>query len=44
MRVRFVGRGSLDAFKSNYQFDGEELILFGFDGIGEVSYEKELKG
>lgn len=44
MRVRFVGRGSLEAFKAGCQFDGEELLLFGFEGMGEVSYEKELKG
>ena len=44
MRVRFVSRGSLEAFRAGHQFDGEELLLFGFEGMGEVSYEKELKG
>lgn len=44
MKIRFVGRGRLRDFKENYESDGEELILFGFEGMGEVSYEKELKG
>lgn len=44
MRIRFVARGRLHDFKEGYEKDGEELILFGFDGMGEVSYEKELKG
>ena len=47
MRVGFVGRGRI------YDFDREslasqeqetQLILFGFNGLGEVSYEKELRG
>lgn len=44
MKICFVGRGRLREFKESYQSDGEELILFGFEGMGEVSYEKELKG
>lgn len=44
MRIRFVGREDLGVFKKKYAFDGEDLIVFGFDGMGEVSYEKELKG
>jgi len=44
MKVRFVSRGKLKGFKDNYESEGEGLILFGFDGMGEVSYEKELKG
>ena len=44
MKIRFVGRGRLREFKENYESEGEELILFGFEGMGEVSYEKELKG
>lgn len=44
MKVRFVGGGSLRAFRENYQTEKEELLLFGFEGLGEVSYEKELKG
>ena len=44
MKIRFVGRGRLREFKENYEMESEELILFGFEGMGEVSYEKELKG
>ena len=44
MKIRFVGRGRLQDFKENYESEGEELLLFGFEGMGEVSYEKELKG
>ncbi|MBQ7913217.1 MAG: carbon-nitrogen hydrolase family protein [Clostridia bacterium] len=47
MRIGFVSRGTLRAFKEgNAPCDGEraDLLLFGFDGVGEVSYEKELKG
>ena len=28
MRIRFVARGQLSDFKSDYQFDDEELIIF----------------
>ncbi len=43
MRICFVGKGSLRRFRK--QFDGEnaDLFVFGFNGIGEVSYEKELR-
>ena len=44
MRICFVGRGRLRAFSKDYTCDGEELIVFGFTGMGEVSYEKELRG
>lgn len=44
MKIRFIGRGRLREFKENYESEGEELIVFGFEGMGEVSYEKELKG
>ncbi len=44
MKIRFVSRGRLRAFTEGYESEGEELILFGFDGMDEVSYEKELKG
>ncbi len=42
MQVRFVSKGSVMAYPS----DGEkvDVLLFGLDGLGEVSYEKELKG
>ena len=48
MRIEFISRGTLRAFKegSCVSCDGPhaDLLLFGFDGVGEVSYEKELKG
>lgn len=43
MKIRFVSRGRLREFRESYEGEGEELLLFGFDGMGEVSYEKELK-
>ena len=43
MKIRFVSRGRLREFRENYEGVDEELLLFGFDGMGEVSYEKELK-
>ena len=43
MKIRFVTRGRLTELEECG--DGqEELLLFGFEGLGEVSYEKELKG
>lgn len=49
MRICFVNEVAVDGFSALRQssvWDGEqpELILFSFDGLGEVSYEKELKG
>lgn len=43
MKIRFVGRDRLRRFRENYESEEEELLLFGFGGMGEVSYEKELK-
>ncbi len=43
MKIRFVGRDRLRKFRENYEWEEEELLLFGLEGIGEVSYEKELK-
>ena len=43
MKIRFVGQGKLENLQDTV--DGDEgLTLFSFDCIGEVSYEKELKG
>ena len=42
MRVRFVSKGGMHAFKELEE--GADVFLFGFNGMGEVSYEKELKG
>ncbi len=48
MRIGFISRGALRAFKDGYctacEKERADVLLFGFDGIGEVSYEKELKG
>ena len=47
MRIRFVSRGTLSGYLETRR-EGcdceEDLILFGFNGAGEVSYERELKG
>ncbi len=42
MQIRFVSKGSTAEYERSGE--GTELTLFGFDGLGEVSYEKELKG
>ncbi len=47
MKICLVGGTSLREFRSSYEECSEEkaeLFLFGFGGMGEVSYEKELKG
>ena len=48
MRIGFVSQGTLRAFKEEYcvSCDREraDVLLFGFSGASEVSYEKELKG
>ncbi len=43
MRICFVGKGSLRAFAKDCEECGD-LCLFGFNGMGEVAYEQELKG
>jgi len=53
MRICFVGSGTLRGFREEYENANEEigqdtkkadLFIFGFGGMGEVNYEKELKG
>ncbi len=44
MRIGFVSKGSVHDYKETYASEGEELLLFGFEGMGEVRYERELKG
>ncbi len=44
MRIQFISKGSLRKFGENFDGEKVDLILFGFNGMGEVSYEKELKG
>ncbi len=46
MRIGFISKGTLRDFKNttNGCNGGETtVLLFGFEGLGEVSYEKELK-
>ena len=44
MRVCLVSRGALSVFKDTYGEEKADIIIFGFEGMGEVSYERELKG
>ena len=47
MRIGFVSSGTLRAFRESRapcERGMADILLFGFDGVGEVSYEKELKG
>ncbi len=43
MDVCFVSRGKIAEFYE-HSYEKSDLIVFGFQGIGEVSYERELKG
>ena len=43
MKIRFVSRGGLMEEQA-CDIEGEDLTIYGFDGLGEVSYDKELKG
>ena len=44
MRITFVSKGSLSAFKEGDFQESADVVVFGFNGVGEVSYEKELHG
>ncbi len=43
MQIKFVSRGNLQGYAQT-EGEGAELLLFGYEGLGEVSYERELKG
>ncbi len=43
MKIRFITRGRLRELINDCDMD-EALIVSSFEGLGEVSYEKELKG
>ena len=43
MKIRFVSRGRLMEGQACEE-DGENLTIYGFGGLGEVGYDKELKG
>lgn len=44
MRIVFVSQGSLHVFSEGDFQEEADVILFGFNGVGCVNYEKELKG
>lgn len=44
MRICFVGKESVSQFRLKEQTENADIFLFGFNGLGEVNYEKELKG
>ena len=44
MRIVFVSQGSLQAFGEGDFYEDADVVLFGFNGVGCVNYEKELKG
>lgn len=43
MEICFVSRGRVSDFY-NHAYKKADVIVFGFQAIGEVSYERELKG
>ena len=44
MRIVFVSQGSLRAFRESGFQEEIDVVLFGFNGVGCVNYEKELRG
>ncbi len=44
MRICFVTRGSLEDYAKNNAGSKADLLCFSFQALGEVSYERELKG
>ena len=44
MRICFVSKGTLNSFWDDYGGSDADILLFGFQALGEVSYERELKG
>ena len=44
MRIRFVCQGALTSYLKQPEPTIADLTIFGFNAVGEVSYEKELKG
>ena len=44
MRVCLVSHGALSAFQETYAEEKADITVFGFESMGEVSYERELKG
>lgn len=44
MRIGFVSRSDVGAFLKSYEGERADAFVFGFNGTGQVSYEKELDG
>lgn len=44
MRIRFVCKGELSEYIQCPDRSAADMTIFGFNGAGEVSYERELKG
>ena len=44
MRICFVTKGTLGEFSDAFEGDAPDVVCFGFQAIGKVSYERELKG
>lgn len=44
MRICFVTKGSLNEFSDSFEGETPDIVCFGFQAIGKVSYERELKG
>ncbi len=44
MRICFVTTGSLNAYAEKYIGTGGDVVCFSFSALGEVNYERELKG
>ena len=44
MRICFMSSGDLGTYGEKQAEFGAEVVCFSFMALGEVSYEKELKG
>ena len=44
MKIHFVTEGSIDAYWEGGKKAACDLLLFGFEGLGEVDYRRELAG
>ena len=44
MKIRFVTEGSLNEYWEGAKRADCDLLVFGFDGLGEVDYRRELAG
>ena len=44
MRIHFVTEGTLRAYRAGGRAAACDLLAFGFEGLGEVDYGRELAG